>query len=285
MSSARRWTSPAGSAGTTSSGPGPAAGRRGRRSRQAASGGLAPSRPTGSVVPELHPEKLRPTMSHQGATRGPPARPRRRRSFNRDIFMINRFATAAGFAAVLISAGIASAEPFSGAYAGVALSSDSFEARAEDLIETGDKFDGLSVNGVGFGGYAGYDFPVGERMFLGLQMGIESSSSEFTASDGFSRIKLEAGRSFDIGGRAGVMVNDATALYGRLAWGQTNFKASVDDESDDRDLSAWRLGGGLETRLNEQVGLRVEYLYSAYEDEAGLEPSGSQFRAGLNWRF
>ncbi|WP_162599589.1 porin family protein [Phenylobacterium parvum] len=199
--------------------------------------------------------------------------------------MINRFATAAGFAAVLISAGIASAEPFSGAYAGVALSSDSFEARAEDLIETGDKFDGLSVNGVGFGGYAGYDFPVGERMFLGLQMGIESSSSEFTASDGFSRIKLEAGRSFDIGGRAGVMVNDATALYGRLAWGQTNFKASVDDESDDRDLSAWRLGGGLETRLNEQVGLRVEYLYSAYEDEAGLEPSGSQFRAGLNWRF
>lgn len=199
--------------------------------------------------------------------------------------MINRFATAAGFAAALISAGIASAEPFSGAYAGVALSSDSFEARAEDLIETGDKFDGLSVNGVGFGGYAGYDFPVGERMFLGLQAGIETSGAEFTASDGFSQIKLEAGTSFDIGGRAGVMVNDVTALYGRVAWGQTNFKASLDDESGDRDLSAWRVGGGLETRLNEQVGLRLEYLYSAYEDDAGLEPNGYQFRAGLNWRF
>lgn len=199
--------------------------------------------------------------------------------------MNTRLSLAGGLAAAFIVAGAASAAPFSGPYAGVALSSDAFEAKASDLISDGDKFDGLSLNGVGFGGYAGYDFPVGDRTFVGLQAGVETSTAEFTVSDGFSRIKLEAGTSFDLGGRLGVMLNDSTALYGRLAWGQTTFKASVDDESADRDLSAWKLGGGLETRLNEQVGLRLEYVYSAYEDQDGLEPSGSQVRAGLNWRF
>jgi len=196
-----------------------------------------------------------------------------------------RLSLACGLAATLLAAGAASAETFSGAYAGLALSSDSFEAKASNLIDDGDKFDGLSLNGVGFGGYAGYDFPIGERAFVGLQAGVETSAAEFTASDGYSSIKLEAGTSFDLGGRLGLMVNDTTALYGRLAWGQTTFKASLDDESEDRDLSAWKFGGGLETRLNEQVGLRLEYVYSAYEDQDGLEPSGSQVRAGVNWRF
>ena len=172
------------------------------------------------------------------------------------------------------------AEPFQGAFAGVEVGMDNFEVSGEDIFVAGDEFDGLSGNGVQGGVFVGYDMPLGDKLFFGIEASANLSDASMTYDDGFDRLTISAKESFGLSGRLGAMVNDSTGLYGRVGFVTTEFSASVDNVSEsDRD-DGMVLGAGIETRVG-NGSIRAEYNRADYADEL----KNNQFSLGYAYRF
>lgn len=199
---------------------------------------------------------------------------------------MNKKLLAVSVAAAALVSSAAAAQPFSGPYAGVTVSADNYEVKADNLFASGDQFDGLSGNGAGFGAFAGYDFAISDRMFAGIEGSIDTSGAEITIDDGVDELTVSAGLTYELGGRLGMMVNDSTAIYGRAAWIRSEFEADLSGTSEEDDQDGWRFGAGVETALSDTIDLRLEYAFTSYDsDDTVLDVTNSQVRAGLRWKF
>jgi len=184
----------------------------------------------------------------------------------------------AALAGTLISTP-AFAQTFNGPYVGVQFGLDNYEVKAEDVFVDGDEFDGLSGNGVQGGIYAGYDYSLGNT-FIGAEVSADLSDADLTINDGTNSLRVSARETYGASARVGAMLNSSTALYGRVGWANTKFKASVNGTSDSERDDALVLGAGVETRLG-AGSLRVEYTRVDYADEL----KNNRVALGYAYRF
>ena len=131
--------------------------------------------------------------------------------------------------------------------------------RAED--------DGL--DGVSYGGEAGFDIPLGSSMILGGYGGYEGSSAKECVTDVTTRICVKPGRTYTIGGRVGFVVSPSTLLYAKGGYTNTRIEAESSDAAvpvnnfrEYQDVDGFHVGGGVEAALGRHAYGKIEYDYT-----------------------
>ena len=173
------------------------------------------------------------------------------------------------------------AQPVAGPYVGVQVGLDNYELQDADVFVAGDKFDGFSGNGAVGGVYAGYDIPLGDTLFAGVEVNASLSGAKMAYDDTVDSLTLKAKETFGASARLGAMLNNSTALYAKAGWANTKFKANLNGFTDSDDEDALVLGGGIETRIGANTSLRLEYNYADYDDYL----KNNQIKAGVAFRF
>jgi opacity protein-like surface antigen len=157
-----------------------------------------------------------------------------------------------------------------GAHAGVTSQSVDVGAGGSDFLT-------LGLDGTFVGGQAGCDAQLGKLVVGGF-----GEFNFYQADEDNSFIvplNLEIDRKWSVGGRAGLLINDQTLLYGKLAW----TKAS----GENNDLTGWDLGGGLEIAdvFGTNLALQLDYTFTKWNDEdnafgfPGVESDATQHSA------
>ncbi|MEX1147315.1 MAG: outer membrane beta-barrel protein [Sphingomonadales bacterium] len=189
-------------------------------------------------------------------------------------------------AAGLMTAGLAQAQGLGGLYFGGQIGHDSYTTKV-DTAEVNGKLGGSGIEG---GIFAGYNL-----MMDGLLVGAEaqfglSDASVNGSMPGFD-YRTSARESWGLSGRVGTMITNSTLIYAHTGWTKTRFKSEatfgdgIETVSDKYRLDGWRLGGGLEVMVTEQVSARAEYSHIRYEREDGVRPVNNSIQLGLAWHL
>jgi outer membrane immunogenic protein len=125
--------------------------------------------------------------------------------------------------------------------------------------------------GVTYGLAGGYDWSLG-----GLVAGLEAEIAKSTVKGIISGAEQRFDRSFYLGGRVGVKASDQILVYAKAGYANGRFAGSVPYTGD-----GWRIGGGGELALTDQLFARAEFRYSDY----GRIARGQQATAAFGWRF
>lgn len=202
------------------------------------------------------------------------------------IFALGLSAAALTF----ISTGSAHAEAFNGSHVGISVGMDNLELNAKDVIYDGDTFDGLSGNGAAFGVYTGYDFAVGDGVFVGLESFLDLSNAEMKYDDGDGyKLSIKTKNAFGITGRFGAKLNDSTGAYARIGWAKARFKGTDGEDTASYNERGILYGIGLETALGQTASLRAEYMIANYGSvgatDGQLKAKNGQFRLGFGFNF
>ncbi len=115
--------------------------------------------------------------------------------------------------------------------------------------------------------FAGYNQKVSDRVVLSAEAGFSMGFDDaLTHAAGSTLASIDPKYNFDLGVRAGYLVDDKTLIYAR--GGYQNLRASVriNDATASRydkdTFDGWSVGGGVERMLTERVSARLEYRYS-----------------------
>ncbi|MCA0051284.1 outer membrane beta-barrel protein [Mesorhizobium sp. B283B1A] len=185
---------------------------------------------------------------------------------------------------------------WSGAYIGIGggFGASVHKVSVDPLIE----FNGIGGNGV-FGELtAGYDHMVSERFLLGGFIDANGGNIGPSISVPGGDIDLTASYGFDVGVRAGYLLNPSTLGYvlGGYSWQHFKLDGSGSAEGLNfaENRSGYVLGVGLETVLRGNWTLKTEYRYADYGDKSildlggaslNMEPSTHTFHIAANYRF
>lgn len=175
-------------------------------------------------------------------------------------------------ASLAIAATIAAASPaaaqeaFQGPYAGIEAGWNKNKiGRAETDIGRADVR--TSQDSATAGIFAGYNQKVSDRIVLSAEAGFSMGFDDaVTRTAGSTLASIDPEYNFDLGVRAGYLVDDKTLIYAR--GGYQNLRASVriNDATASRydkdTFDGWSVGGGVERMLTERVSARLEYRYS-----------------------
>lgn len=168
-----------------------------------------------------------------------------------------------------------------------------------DTLQTGSSTDAAdenndqSVEGFNYGIGAGYDFDLG-GVVVGAEAEYTDSSAETEVDDGdfenFGFGRVDAGRDLYLGARVGAKVAPDVLLYAK--GGYTNAKLDIersdgtDSFRDSIDLDGFRVGGGAEYAVNDNMFVKLEYRYSNYQEgevDFGDEvPDAERFNVDLD---
>ncbi|MFC4255328.1 outer membrane beta-barrel protein [Altererythrobacter xixiisoli] len=209
----------------------------------------------------------------------------------------------AGSAAVLATPALAQdSSPFTGPRAEVLMGYDISKLET-DSLDIDDNFD-RSIDGVTYGAGVGYDHAIG-----GLVVGIEGqifggeakNTYDVSGISDFSTARISNGRDLYAGARVGALVTPNTLAY--VKGGYTNAQYNVSgftsaaQATDARvELDGWRVGGGLERAITNNVFVKGEYTYSDYgngelklgdqtSDSFDLNTHRHQVVVGAGFRF
>ncbi len=148
-----------------------------------------------------------------------------------------------------------------------------------------DELDGFGGGGfVGFGGTSG-------SLYGSIEAELGYDGADWSDSAGGISADLEAQLTYGLGFRAGWVAADNLLIYGRVGWIRTNVEASVTGlGSDDEDFDGLRIGGGVEGKIGDNIGVRGEYTYTSYDDPfdiSGVDIDLDQhlFRVGVAYYF
>jgi outer membrane immunogenic protein len=181
------------------------------------------------------------------------------------------------------------AEPFNGPYIGAELGWQQDKLRSTlttggTTFEANDKVDSFA-----YGAQLGYDFKVSPNFVIGAEANLTGDSGKIRV-DGST---ADAGRTFGLTARAGVLATPETLIYAKGGWvnGRFSFDDGTDSASQNRD--GWTLGGGVERMLTQNISARVEYRYSdfaSFRETLGSDSVSAGFdrhqvMAGVNFRF
>ncbi|TPI14014.1 porin family protein [Mesorhizobium sp. B4-1-3] len=136
----------------------------------------------------------------------------------------------------------------------------------------GAKFNGLGGEGVFGEASVGYDQDMGSWVIGGLVdarlSGIKSKLDLGGILGGVDSISLNADYGFDVLGRIGMKVNEATLAYALAGYSWQHFKLDAPAPLDvDWGSSGFSVGAGLETALSDKMTVGIEYRYSQFEKE------------------
>ncbi|MFN3371650.1 MAG: outer membrane protein [Sphingomonadaceae bacterium] len=199
----------------------------------------------------------------------------------------------AGLAALAGLAGAASAEPFNGGYVGAELGWQQDRARTTVTVGAPPLRQTDKGSSFAYGGVLGYDAKVANGFVLGAEASLSGDSGKI---DGPRGLEYDAGRTFGLAARAGVLATPETLVYGRGGWVNSRFTVDDGTNSRGRNRDGWTLGGGIEQMLASNVSAKVEYRYSRFKslpartadisvDDATARFGRNQIMAGINYRF
>jgi outer membrane immunogenic protein len=123
---------------------------------------------------------------------------------------------------------------------------------------------GSRESGVSYGVSLGYDFDITENFFMGIEGGVDDS----TTKECFLDTCLKAG--LDVGGvvRIGYQIQEAK-LYAIGGYSHAKLTLVDDVDSISEWGDGWRVGAGYELNFESGVYTKVEYRYTNYS--AGFE--------------
>lgn len=150
--------------------------------------------------------------------------------------------------------------------------------------------DDFDVNGWDYGLFAGYKFDE----FMGNSMGMNAAIEAFYGwsnaddDDDIVAASVEKDHEWGINFRPGLsFLSMGTAInpYGIIGYRRTNFDASAAGVSDDEDFDGLDLGIGTELVAWGNVGMRIDYTHTFYEENGGVDPDEDDIRVGLAYHF
>ena len=130
-------------------------------------------------------------------------------------------------------------------------------------IDLGAGLDG-STSGVLFGIGAGYDFAVGPKLALGVDIEAADSTTDIEAGTD----SVSTGRDLYAGARLTTALSDKASLYFKAGYTNARFKAQTGAVTDAANADGIRGGGGVSLNMGKSAYVAGEYRYSNYE--AGL---------------
>ena len=190
-------------------------------------------------------------------------------------------AVCAAFLALPAHASDHGAPSFSGCYVGVHAGVTS---QSVDVDVGGTNIVTLGLDGTFIGGQGGCDVQM-DRVVVGAygEFNLYQADEDTLVIP----LNIEIDRKWSLGGRAGLLINDQTLLYAKIAW----TKAS----GENNDLTGWDMGGGLEIAnvFGSNLALQLDYTFTAWYDEdnafgfAGVESDATQHsgRVGMLYKF
>lgn len=155
------------------------------------------------------------------------------------------------------------AAPFNGAHVSAVVGYDILDLNTAGVD---------NPDGVAYGVNLGYDLQRGNVLF-GIEGEVTESSAELKTGN---TVVASASRDLYVGGRLGYVLGN-TAIYGKAGYTNARVESSVGDENGD----GFRVGGGVERKLGQNLFGKVEYRYSNYEADVERH----QIVAGLGMRF
>ena len=202
------------------------------------------------------------------------------------------------FGASISMAGTASAQnsAFEGFYVGAQAGWSSVDG---DVTITGVGSGGDTGDGFGGGGFVGFGGTSG-KLYGSIEAELGYDGAEWDESGsipgfGSGTVDIEAQLTYGLGFRVGWVAADNLLIYGRVGWVRTNteFSGSITglgSFSTDEDMDGARIGGGVEGKLGDNIGVRGEYTYTSYDDVdivpgANFDADQHLFRVGVAYYF
>lgn len=144
------------------------------------------------------------------------------------------------------------------------------------------------VNGGDYGLFAGMKLDQWLQNNIGINGALEVFYGWSGADDTVAGIDVEKDHEWGINFRPGLSflsMNGAINPYGIIGYRRTNFEASAGAIAGDEDYNGLDLGIGTEVMSWNNVGLRLDYTHTFYEEKNGIDPDEDNLRVGLAYHF
>jgi outer membrane immunogenic protein len=129
---------------------------------------------------------------------------------------------------------------------------------------------GDSDEGLAYGAAIGYEFPIGDKMFAGVEASLDDSTTK--------EFILETDRDISAVARLGTKLGEKSAAY--VLAGYTNARGEVDGFGGEN-FDGVRLGAGYQLNLTDKLFGKLEYRYSNYE--YGISRHNALVAVGYNF--
>ena len=139
----------------------------------------------------------------------------------------------------------------------------------------------LGVSNAIYGAYAGYQFDL-DQAFVAIEA--DANFGDATATQEAGSIKREGTRSnvYGLHFLAGIPLSKQTDIYARVGAARATFEAKESNGSvsakSDSDENGLVLGFGMKYRVDDNVGIRLDYRYTKYK-EFNFVDGGSDINA------
>jgi len=178
------------------------------------------------------------------------------------------------FAIIAAAAAAVSAAPAlaanSGPYIGVGVTHDN--------VSGGGDLEGTGISGVGGTVFAGYDMPLSENTFVGVEANFDLASAKV----GDDVDSVEVDHKFGASARLGVNVSEGVALYGRVGYQRGRASTTIDSVKTSESRDGLRFGGGIEAAVSERIAVRAEYNRTHFYPNADDKLAYGSDNIGLN---
>lgn len=144
------------------------------------------------------------------------------------------------------------------------------------------------VNGVGGGGYVGYNFDLSN----GFVVGVEGAAGLSAADGGSNGATLNQDWDSSLRARMGYAF-EQNLIYGLAGLAASAFDLETAAGSDTNTHLGWVVGAGIETQLTSNLVGRAEYGYTDYNSRdynvgngtTEISPSGHSVKLGVGLKF
>lgn len=190
--------------------------------------------------------------------------------------MLKKFILASAIAAATTGIAVANTAPYVGASVGIVNNTDNVKAN-------GSNYTGGAYRGVPFNVFAGYGGVISQSFYL---------AGELFGTVGTANISDNTGMKTSYGYGAsiipGIMLSDHTLAYARAGVLRSRFP-----DSSNSNRTGGQFGLGMQTSLTQNVDLRGEYDFVAYQAKnvtsgtatSSIAPRSDQFSLGLVYKF
>ncbi len=191
--------------------------------------------------------------------------------------MLKKLVVASAVLALTTGVALASGAPYVGASIGEATNT------TNSTTTNGTTEQSLNFRGIPFTVNTGYGALLSQNLYLGGE--IFGTLGTATLND--NGIKSTYGYGVSI--LPGIMLSEHTLTYVRLGVVRSRFTPSNSTTGatyTNRNVNGGQLGIGMQVGLTQNVDLRGEYVYTAYQSFSGIsKPRQDQFNLGLIYKF